>query len=231
MAISGDKRSYALRRDHAFRNIYAPKAPSLTFSDRFTFHNSIVTHLGADTELLYLEFGVAKGASLSRFAEKFTNSRTKLVGFDSFVGLPEPWAKYEAGHFSLKGTPPRLADPRVEFVRGWFQNSLPLFLADQLDGLLRPTVLVHYDADLYSSTLFLLAAFWWKIKDYYFIMDEFFGEELIALQDFADSHPVEIEYYSAMQVSFSEQLGGAIPHKIFGRIQNKVMTVAAPAAG
>ena len=230
MAISGDRRSFVLRRDNAYENFYAPNAPKLSFNERFAFHDSVVDHVGADTELLYLEFGVAKGASLTRFASKFRNPATKLVGFDSFTGLPEPWAKYDAGHFSLKGSPPSIADSRVEFVEGWFQNSVPTFFAGRLSECLRPTVLIHYDADLYSSTLFLLAAFWWKVKDYYFIMDEFYGEELIALRDFADTHPVDIEYYSAMNGGHSERLGRPTPHKVFGRIRNKTMVVEPPAA-
>jgi len=225
MAISGDKRSFAQRRENAFKQIYVDGAPELSFADRYSFHDSAVERLGADTNILYLEFGVARGASIIRFASKFIHPDARFIGFDSFVGLPEAWAKYEIGHFSLNGQPPRVADSRVEFSKGWFQNSVPVFFQHQLSEKLRPTILIHYDADLYSSTLFLLAAFWWKIPNYYFIMDEFFGEELVALGDFADSHPVDIEYYSVMDTRHSEKLGYRIPHKVFGRIKNKVMTV------
>jgi hypothetical protein len=230
MAISGDRRSFVLRRDSAYENFYARNAPELSFNERFAFHDSVVDHIGSGADLLYLEFGVAKGASLTRFASKFVHPAARFIGFDSFVGLPEPWAKFDAGHFSLKGKPPRINDSRVEFVEGWFQNSVPVFFNDRLDECIRPTVLIHYDADLYSSTLFLLTAFWWKIENYYFIMDEFYGEELIALRDFADTHPVDIEFYSAMNGGHSERLGHPTPHKVFGRIRNKLMTVEPPTA-
>jgi len=230
MAISGDKRSFILRRDSAYENFYVQKIPKRSFDRRPAFHNSVVNHIGPDTELLYLEFGVASGASLKGFASKFLNPETKFVGFDSFVGLPESWGKKEAWHFSAEGAPPQVSDLRVEFVEGWFQNSVPIFFEERWIQCLKPTILIHYDADLYSSTLFLLTAFWWKLTDYYFIMDEFYGEELIALQDFADAYPVEIEYYSVMHGVYSQRLGQPVPQKVFGRIRKKLMTVEPPTA-
>ena len=75
--------------------------------------------------------------------------------FDSFEGLPEAWGHAAPKTFTTGGAIPAAADPRVSFVKGWFQNTLPDFLAATRLNPDRP-VLVHYDADLYTSTLFIL---------------------------------------------------------------------------
>jgi hypothetical protein len=225
MAVSDDRRIFSLRLDRAYRRIYEGKVPALCLDGRLAFHDTVIDRIGADTALLYLEFGVARGASIIRFASKFKNPQARLVGFDSFVGLPEAWARYDVGHFSTEGRFPAIDDERVEFVAGWFQNSVPKFFTRNLGLHSRSTILVHYDADLYSSTLFLLSALWWHIPEYYFIMDEFYGDELIALHDFHESYPIDIEYISEMEGGYSKHLGRATPHKIFGRIRNVEMMV------
>jgi hypothetical protein len=137
------------------------------------------------------------------------------VGFDSFEGLPEdwvqPWGTTPRGTFSMEGRPPALRDARVEFVRGWFQNTLYPFLADLKSAPAGP-VLVHYDADIYTSTLFILSTLWNPIPEYYFVFDEFLGEEIIALNDFSSAHPVELEF-------LCQTNAGGYPNQVFGRMR------------
>lgn len=210
----------------AYTEFYEKLAPKLSRPTRFEFHDTVIEKIGAQTPLYYLEFGVARGASIKRFSEHFTNPESRFYGFDSFIGLPEKWAQMDAGHFSTQGAPPKIADSRVSFVPGWFQNSLPAFFEKTpASAAANKTVLVHYDADLYSSTWFLLSSLWWKFRDYYFIMDEFYGDELIALHEFTRCYPVEIEFYSQMPGTFRERLGYTPPHKIFGRLKNIEMVV------
>ena len=45
---------------------------------------------------------------------------------------------------------PHGGDTRIEFVKGWFQNSLGDFLP-RLDAKPKSTTLVQFDADLYSK--------------------------------------------------------------------------------
>lgn len=72
---------------------------------------------------------------------------------DSFEGLPHKWEGAEAGPYSTGGEVPKVNDPRVKFVKGWFNETLPLFVG----GFLRKSrLLIHYDADVYSSTLYAL---------------------------------------------------------------------------
>ena len=60
-------------------------------------------------------------------------------------------------------------------------------------------MLIHYDADLYSSTLFLLATIWPQLKEYYFIMDDFGQDDMVALHDFTMAFPVKIEWLAQRQ--------------------------------
>src|SRR5450759_5205658 len=45
----------------------------------------------ADSEVLYLEFGVFEGESMRYWANRLNNPKANLHGFDSFEGLPETW--------------------------------------------------------------------------------------------------------------------------------------------
>jgi hypothetical protein len=85
-----------------------------------------------DGPIHYLESGCVR--ILHRLRAKLnTNPKTQLVGFDSFIGLPEDWItpgnNGKRGDFSTNGKTPNIADPRVSFRAGWFQDSLPSFLA------------------------------------------------------------------------------------------------------
>ena len=97
-----------------------------------------------------IEFGVYSGKSLSKIAIAFPSVRA--YGFDSFYGLPEAWVdKLPRGHFNAFGRQPVVAR-NVTLVSGFFQQTVPDFLSST-DG---PAALVHLDADLYSSTVFVL---------------------------------------------------------------------------
>jgi Methyltransferase domain len=93
---------------------------------------------------LVLEFGVATGVSIRWLADRPQMRDRHLYGFDSFQGLPEPWGRYEVGHFACD--PPAVPD-NVELVVGLFADTLPPFLETH-DGV---AALIHIDCDLYAS--------------------------------------------------------------------------------
>jgi hypothetical protein len=161
--------------------------------------------------ILYLEFGVWKGYSIEYFLSLIDSPDSKFYGFDSFEGLPENWRGMDSGHFSTGGNIPDLKDPRAVFVKGWFSATLPPLL-DQLsresDG---HSVLIHFDADLYSSTLFLLYTITQKISDFYFIFDEFSGHESRALYNFMQASGAKVDFYS--QTTWQD-----CPSAVFGRL-------------
>jgi len=100
------------------------------------------------TRVLYLEFGVLRGESLRCWSGLLDHPDSRLVGFDSFQGLPEDWTRLEGiGSYSTHGDIPVIDDPRVELRIGWFNETLPRFELTGHDHLI-----INLDADLYSST-------------------------------------------------------------------------------
>jgi Methyltransferase domain len=110
--------------------------------DHFALRRDAV--LAAPEDGLFVEFGVWEGNWLRQMASV---RDVRFYGFDSFEGLPEAWADVPAGSFDLGGRLPEVPD-NVELVKGWFDATLPAFLADHPG----PISFAHIDCDLYSST-------------------------------------------------------------------------------
>jgi hypothetical protein len=214
------------RRAEAFDKIYQPRrAPNrIQGQDHPALYDFAAKTIG-DAPIQYLEFGVFEGRSMQRMLERFRHPRATFAGFDSFRGLPEdwvlPWSTMEKGTFSTGGRLPNVDDPRVTFVRGWIQDTLPGYIG-RLDG--RP-VLVNFDADLYSVTLFVLATLWPVVPEYYFIFDEFIEHECLALHDFATAFPVDFQFLCATDG------GDGTPNQVFGRIRRTTLALQLGEAG
>lgn len=104
---------------------------------------------------LWLEFGVLTGKSIN-YISLFTENA--MYGFDSFEGLPEKWRDgFEKGTFDLNGQMP-VVNKNVVLVKGWFEETLPAFIKAQS----KKVSFIHLDADLYSSTKFILN----QLKEY-----------------------------------------------------------------
>jgi len=114
----------------------------------------IVGAQAGDKEVLYMEFGVAQGDATRYWSKVLRNPRSKLHGFDSFAGLPEDWLPHRPkGYFSGGGQAPQIDDCRVRFFKGWFEETLPNYKCPPHEVLV-----LNFDADLYSSTIFALNA-------------------------------------------------------------------------
>lgn len=138
--------------------------------------------------LLYLEFGVFEGYSIRNWAESDRSSDSRFYGFDTFEGLPEDWNGVPKGTFDVGSQMPSISDPRVCFFKGMFQDTWPdAQRAIEAEASGRHLV-VHFDADLYSSTLFVLCKLDSLGLGYDAIFDEFYGDEPRALADYAVSH-------------------------------------------
>ena len=98
---------------------------------------------------LFLEFGVMNGESINHLAK--IKSHQKFYGFDCFTGLPEDWSEYyPKGHMKVNIIP--TVKKNVELVVGLFQDTLLPFLEKHK----KPIAFLHLDADLYSSTKYVL---------------------------------------------------------------------------
>ena len=120
---------------------------------------------------LWLEFGVAEGATMGLIAKhipshvadgvligtKGEESNGRVFGFDSFIGLPEDWRPgFDTGHFERQGGAlPSFApeaEPHIRLVKGWFEETLPIFLEQHVGHV----ALLHLDSDIYSAAIYVL---------------------------------------------------------------------------
>ncbi len=103
----------------------------------------------------FLEFGVFKGESISAIATLNPHPNVRLFGFDSFEGLPRDWMNdFPRGKFTLGGQIPENRDQRIQFIKGWFDQTLPTFLSSYVP---QDQLWIHMDADLYGSSMTVLA--------------------------------------------------------------------------
>jgi O-methyltransferase len=202
-----------VRRRLAVENLYLPRQASVVVGDRVSLYRHAADLLGRDEPITYLEFGVADGPSFREMVAQFSHPNALFVGFDSFVGLPEDWLVHKRGTFSSMGQTPAIEDDRVRFVRGWFQDTLHESLAWLRERLKGP-VLIHYDCDIYYSTLFLLSSMWSQCSEYYFIMDDFMLDDIVALHDFSLAYPVEIKFLAQV----IRAGGHSEPHQMLGKM-------------
>jgi O-methyltransferase len=125
--------------------------PQVRAYDRQGVWTTVSDQLSQSDKVLYLEFGVARGDSMRWWSRHLLRRETRLHGFDSFEGLPEeggPWVK---GQFGTDGKLPIIHDDRVKFFQGWFQETLPRY-----EPPAHETLVMNIDADLYSSTSYVL---------------------------------------------------------------------------
>jgi hypothetical protein len=163
---------------------------------------------------LIAEFGVWNGYSINRFAKK---TKQMVYGFDSFTGLQEDWsgAKFAKGKFDLGGKLPKVQS-NVELVKGWFEDTLPGFLANREDNF----AFMHIDCDTYEATKTVLDLAGPRIKTgSILIFDEYFGYrgwkcgEFKAWQEFVSRNQIDYEYlaFSTSQVSVRVTKSGIAP--------------------
>jgi hypothetical protein len=124
------------------------------FSDRVSSREEVwaamITKV-RDQKVLYLEFGVAYGESMQFWSLELKSPTSALHGFDSFEGMPEQGGPWRKGQFDNGGAVPKSDDPRVSFFKGWFDQVLPSYALPAHDVLV-----INMDADLYSSTIYVL---------------------------------------------------------------------------
>ena len=147
----------------------------------------------AAPEGMLLEFGVASGRTLRMITA--AKPGTRIVGFDSFKGLPEDWrGEFKRGHF-MQSSIPHVEGAELQI--GLFQETLEPFLSSNSD----PIGFIHLDADLYSSTKYVLDQCGPRLApgaillfDEYFNYPNWREHEYRAFMEWAAANHVEWEY-------------------------------------
>jgi hypothetical protein len=147
-----------------------------------------------------LEFGTGGGTTARQIA-----AHMPLLTFDSFLGLPEDWRPdegYGAGVFAQKDVP--IIDGATVVI-GLYDDTLPSFDWPDEVGL------VHFDADLYSSTATCLEHMGHLLTPGVLVVfDEWFGydgasaHEQRAWSEFCERYGVEYDVlgHGREQVAF-----------------------------
>ena len=149
--------------------------------------------VAAAPEGLHLEFGVASGRTLRLICE--SGPRGRVVGFDTFTGLPEDWRTgFRQGKFAQDSIP---HIEGAELQIGLFAETLEPFLTSNNDQI----AFMHLDADLYSSTKYVLDKCTSRLADgAVLLFDEYYNypgwqeHEHKAFLEWADANNVNWEY-------------------------------------
>jgi O-methyltransferase len=160
------------------------------FESRYDLYKYLNNEIVKNAPIDYLEFGVWYGKSIKHWTELNQDPNSRFFGFDTFEGLPEDWKVFTQvlpkGTFSAEGKIPEINDPRVQFIKGLFQTTLPDFLKS---FTVNNQLIINCDADLYTSTLYVLASLNpFMVPGTIVIFDEFFTvHEFRAFRDFTQS--------------------------------------------
>jgi O-methyltransferase len=189
-------------------------APPKPLVPEEAFYGSV---LGAIDELLkrvsadqlgdYLEFGVSRGTSLAWVARALSDRRlshVRLIGFDSFEGLPpeaadEGWvpgdfkSSYEATKAYLDSM--GLDMRRVTLVKGWFRDTCTADTKAKLS--LEKASVVMVDCDIYSASRDVLRYVEPLIRDHAIVICDDWGSrssdeqrgQSHAFEEFLQEHP------------------------------------------
>lgn len=178
-----------------FNDFYNSK---VRYENRFQLHEFVVNEEIQNQEIDYFEFGVASGIAFKWWVEKNKNPETRFFGFDVFTGLPEDFGVMKKYDYNTEGQTPIIDDRRVKFIKGLFQDSLPSFLDGYKSNKRK---VIHMDADLYSSTLFVLTRLIPLLKkDDIIIFDEFGvpTHEFKAFIEIVSSYKLNYEFLGAI---------------------------------
>lgn len=173
------------------------QAKTETNSSRIEYYERIARdHNLRSEEITYLEFGVYQGDSFAYWLAENQNQDSRFFGFDTFSGLPEDWGHIPKGHFDTKGLIPSFDDNRYSFSKGLFQETIPSFLTENLQIRDR-RLLINFDADLYSSTLYALV----KIADFLKPGDILLFDELFSIVNASTEFRAFIDFLSICDIN------------------------------
>ncbi|HKK57897.1 MAG TPA: class I SAM-dependent methyltransferase [Salinivirga sp.] len=140
----------AKNKKGTFHDFYSWK---FSYNKREDLYEHVIKQQNLDTDIDYLEFGVAAGKSFKWWINRISHENARFYGFDTFTGLPEAWGPFKKGDMANGNKPPEIDDNRHEYFTGLFQQTLLPFLSNYKSNKRK---VIHMDADLYSATLYVL---------------------------------------------------------------------------
>jgi hypothetical protein len=168
------------------------------YSKKYNLYEAVSKAEKLDSSAIdYFEFGVCGGHSFKWWLEHNKNADSKFYGFDTFEGLPEAFGPFGKGSMAAALESLNITDPRADFYKGLFQDTLVPFL-DQYRGERKK--LIHLDADLFSATLFSLSQLYRFLReDDILLFDEFAvpKHEFRAFKIFTESFYLNYEVIGA----------------------------------
>jgi O-methyltransferase len=167
------------------------------YTKREKAYDFIIENFIKTEPIQYLEFGVCGGNSFKWWVEKIKNASSTFHGFDTFEGLPEDWGPFKKGDMGTNKQVPNIDDKRVHFYKGLFQQSFPQFTSQVQTNVKK---VIHMDADLYSSTLYILTSIApYLQKGDIIIFDEFMvpTHEYLAYDNFVKSYYINLKLIAA----------------------------------
>jgi hypothetical protein len=185
---------------HACNDFYS----EFDYEKRYKIYEHLVATEVKEGPVLYMEFGVAQGLSIKWWLANHRHAQSEFYGFDTFEGLPENWGTFKQGDMTSGGKFPEVDDARCTFVKGLFQDTLPEKIRT-IKNISERRKVIHLDADLYSSTLYVLTSLAPCLKaGDILIFDEFNVplHEFKALMDFESAYYIKYDVIASMNNYF-----------------------------
>jgi O-methyltransferase len=184
-------------KKEAYNDFYTSKRD---YSRRYNLYQHVIDSKGLiNAPIDYLEFGVCQGNSFRWWVKANSNQESRFYGFDTFEGLPEAWGVvFKKG--DMNAIIPDINDNRVAFIKGLFQETFNPFIKSHDMNSERIKV-IHLDADLFSSTLYILTSIApYLKKGDILLFDEFNvpNHEFFAFQCFTQSFYVKTKLIGAV---------------------------------
>jgi hypothetical protein len=180
---------------HGYNDWYQGK---WDYSRRYKLYEAVsLTENLANMPVDYFEFGVCGGQSFRWWLEHNNNADSKFYGFDTFEGLPEDFGPFGKGSMAVALESLNINDPRANFYKGLFQDTLVPFLDHYKSERKK---LIHFDADLFSATLFSLSQLYRFLNDGDILLFDEFAvpiHEFMAFKIFTESFYVHYEVIGA----------------------------------
>ena len=172
------------------------------YTKRYKLYEFLLKNEKLTDAITYVEFGVCEGHSFKWWVANNTNPASTFAGFDTFEGLPEDWGGFKAGEMSTGSNFPDVKDSRAKFLKGLFQDTLPPYIRQ---GFAAQRKVIHMDADLYSSTLYVLTSLAPYLNSGDIILFDEFNvpqHEFLAYMNFTQSYYIQLEPVVALNNYF-----------------------------